>query len=133
MEPIIRRQEEMEWVVAPLHNYLFQKTLISSEESNELKLRLWKILREKIEPGGAVLPHIHDVTEIIHFIEGEVAVLLGEKRMRCRPGDTIAAPAGVVHGVTNRGNAASEQISFFIPEFDKKSFGHTRLVPEKNI
>lgn len=133
MEPIIRRQEEMEWVGASLHNSLFQKTLISSEESIKLNLHLWKVLREKIEPGGAVLPHTHDVTEIIHFIEGEVAVLLGENRMHCRPGDAIVAPAGVVHGVANRRKTPSEQISFFIPEIDKKNFGHTRLVPEEKI
>ena len=133
MEPTLRREEEMEWAVAPLHHRLFQKTLISPEESNELKLHLWKILREKIDPGGAVLPHTHDVTEVIYFTQGEVAALLGEKRMHCRPGDAIVAPAGVVHGVANKGNTASEQISFFIPEIDNNNFGHTRLVLEENI
>ncbi len=133
MEPILRRREDMDWITAPLHEGLFQQSLISPEEAETLNLHLWQVLREKIEPGGSVLPHTHDVTEIIHFLQGEVAVLLGEQRTICRPGDTITAPAGVVHGVANRGETASGQISFFIPETGKENFGHTELAPHEKI
>lgn len=91
-------------------------------------LHLWRILRERIEPGGAVLPHRHDVTEVIHFIQGEVNVLLGQTRLVCQPGDSIIVPDGLVHGVANYGQGITEQVSFFIPARDLDVFGHTDLI-----
>lgn len=133
MEPILRRREDLEWIPAPLHEKLYQRSLLSSDESKKLNLHLWQILREKIEPGGTVLPHTHDVTEVIYFIQGEVNVLLGDQRTICKPGDTIVAPAGVIHGVANRTEVTSGQISFFIPEAGKETFGHTELAPGVEI
>ena len=86
------------------------------------------MLIEKIEPGGAVLPHFHDVAEIIHFLEEEVSVLLGEQRAICHPGDTIIVPAGVVHSVANKGARDSRQVSIFLPHIGKEDFGNTELV-----
>lgn len=127
--PRMRLKDELEWTAAARHRELYQQSLLSAEEAGELNLHLWKVLREKIKPGGAVHPHFHDTAEIIHFISGEVEALAGEERRNCGPGDTLIVPAGAVHGVSNTGDAPSEQISFFIPEKDKEDFGHTELVP----
>jgi quercetin dioxygenase-like cupin family protein len=132
-KPRIRLKDELEWTAAARHRELYQQSLVSKEEAGELNLHLWQVLREKIEPGGAVLPHFHDTAEIIHFLIGEVKTLLGEERRICGPGDSLIVPAETVHGVSNIGDAPSEQISFFIPEKDKEDFGRTELVPSTEI
>ena len=129
----MRLKHDLEWTAAARHRELYQQSLLSAEEARELNLHLWQVLREKIEPGGAVLPHFHDTAEIIHFLIGEVKTLLGEERNISGPGDTVIVPAGTVHGISNTGVAPSEQISFFIPEKDKEDFGHTELVPGTEI
>jgi quercetin dioxygenase-like cupin family protein len=129
----MRLKHDLEWTAAARHRELYQQSLLSAEEAGELNLHLWQVLREKIELGGAVLPHFHDTAEIIHFLIGEVKTLLGEERNISGPGDTLIVPAGTVHGISNTGVAPSEQISFFIPEKDKEDFGHTELVPGTEI
>jgi hypothetical protein len=79
----MRGEDEIEWLPAALHRQLVQKELLSPAEAGELNLQLWKILRERTEPGGTVLPHTHDTAEIIHFTRGEVRALLGEERTDC--------------------------------------------------
>ncbi len=128
MKPTLVRWDEIEWNPAPLHLGLFYKEVLSKEEWAARSLRVWKVLIEKIEPGGAVLPHFHDVAEIIHFLEEEVSVLLGEQRAICHPGDTIIVPAGVVHSVANKGARDSRQVSIFLPHIGKEDFGNTELV-----
>ncbi len=115
MKPTLVRWDEIEWNPAPLHLGLFYKEVLSKEEWAARSLRVWKMLVDKIEPGGAVLPHFHDVAEIIHFLEEEVSILLGEQRAICHPGDTIIVPAGVVHSVANKGGATLGKSVFSCP------------------
>ena len=130
MKPTLVRWDEIEWNPAPLHLGLFYKEVLSKEEWAARSLRVWKMLVDKIEPGGAVLPHFHDVAEIIHFLEEEVSILLGEQRAICHPGDTIIVPAGVVHSVANKGARDSRQVSIFLPHTgnEDEDFGNTELV-----
>lgn len=128
MKPTLLRWDDLEWGPMPRHPGLFHKEILSKEEWEKIDLRIWKVLIEKIEPGGAVLPHYHDVAEIIHFLEKEVSVILGEKRTICHPGDSLVVPAGTVHSVANKGVYDSKQISFFLPHIGKEDYGHTELV-----
>ncbi|MDP6276994.1 MAG: cupin domain-containing protein [Nitrospinota bacterium] len=117
----MRGEDEIEWLPAALHRQLVQKELLSPAEAGELNLQLWKILRERTEPGGTVLPHTHDTAEIIHFTRGEVRALLSEERTDCGPGDTLIVPAGAIHGVSNTAAGPSEQISLH-PRKRKREF-----------
>lgn len=128
MEPTIRRLDDLEFHPLPGNPDVYHKQLLSREESASLGLKLWRVLFERIDPGAAVLPHRHDVTEVIHFIRGEVHVLLGGRRSVCRPGDSLIVPSGVVHGVANKGLEPSTQVSFFIPAADQGEFGRTQQV-----
>ncbi len=129
MESVIRLLNDLQWLPLPRNPNVYHKELLSREESASLALKLWRILFEKIDPGAAVLPHFHDVTEVIHFIEGEVHVLVGEERSVCRPGDTLIVKTGTVHSVANKGSEPTTQISFFIPEANQAEFGYTEQVP----
>ncbi len=133
MESVIRRFGGLEWLPLPKNPNVYHKELLSREESGALNLKLWRILFEKIEPGAAVLPHFHDVTEVIHFIQGEVNVLLGEERSVCLPGDTLIVKKGTIHSVANKGSEPTTQISFFIPEANQAEFGYTEQVPGLEI
>ena len=133
MKPTLLRWDDLEWGPMPRHPGLFHKEILSKEEWEKIGLRIWKVLIEKIEPGGAVLPHYHDVAEIIHFLEEEVSVIMGEERTICHPGDSLVVPAGIVHSVANKGERDSKQISFFLPHIGKEDYGRTELVEEIEI
>ena len=133
MKPTLLRWDDLEWGPMPRHPGLFHKEILSKEEWEKIGLRIWKVLIEKIEPGGAVLPHYHDVAEIIHFLEEEVSVIMGEERTICHPGDSLVVPADIVHSVANKGERDSKQISFFLPHIGKEDYGHTELVEEIEI
>ena len=133
MKPTLLRWDDLEWGPMPRHPGLFHKEILSKEEWEKIGLRIWKVLIEKIEPGGAVLPHYHDVAEIIHFLEEEVSVIMGKERTICHPGDSLVVPAGIVHSVANKGERDSKQISFFLPHIGKEDYGHTELVEEIEI
>ena len=111
MKPTLLRWDDLEWGPMPRHPGLFHKEILSKEEWEKIDLRIWKVLIEKIEPRGAVLPHYHDVAEIIHFMEEEVSVILGEERTICHPGDSLVVPAGIVHSVANKGEFISPSCS----------------------
>ncbi len=130
---MIRRFDDLPWVPLPGNPNVNVKELLSRDESGSLNLRLWRILFEQIEPGAAVLPHFHDTAEVIHFIQGEVHVLVGEERSVCRPGDALIVESGTIHGVANRGSAPTTQISYFVPKADQADFGRTEQAPGVEI
>jgi uncharacterized RmlC-like cupin family protein len=133
VDSTIRGFDDLEWVPLPGNPNVNVKELLSREESGALNLNLWRILFEKIEPGAAVLPHYHDTAEVIHFIRGEVHVLVGEERSVCRPGDSLIVKSGTIHGVANKGTEPTTQISYFVPAADQGDFGLTEQVPGVEI
>lgn len=128
MESTIRLFDDLSWTPLPGNPNVNVKELLTQDECGSLSLKLWRILFEKIEPGAAVLPHFHDTAEVIHFINGEVHVLVGEKRRVCSPGDTLIVKAGTVHSVANKGVDPTTQISYFVPAVDQNEFGLTEQV-----
>ena len=107
--------ENLDWQLMPDHVKLYHKTLLDPRVADALGVAVSTILWERIEVGGGVLPHYHDVAEVIHFIRGRVKVLCNGEWLSCRPGDTLRVPSGVVHSVMNDDAEATEQISIFIP------------------
>ncbi len=129
MESTIRLFEALDWMPLPGNPNVNVKELLTRDECGSLDLKLWRILFEKIEPGAAVLPHFHDTAEVIHFISGEVHVLVGEQRRGCRPGDTLIVKSGTIHSVANKGESPTTQISYFVPAVGQDEFGLTEQVP----
>jgi len=53
-----------------------------------------------LQPGAIVPPHAHDHhAEIFDVIEGEGIFILGEQRVKLKPGMTICVPAQVQHSL----------------------------------
>lgn len=59
-----------------------------------------------LEPGQVQQPHDHaDQDKFYYVVEGEGNFVLGEDQIAAAAGDVVWAPAGVVHGVRNDGEA----------------------------
>ncbi len=129
MKTLVNKFAELELTKNPNHINLFQKQFITLEQADLMRVALSNILYEKITYNGAVIPHYHDVCEIICLIKGNVKVYIDGVWKDYKEGDTLLVPAGVVHSVANiNKQVPSEQISFFIPTIENYSnsdFGTT--------
>ena len=111
----VKTADGMEWGLMPDHIELYHREIVSAAEADALGVRASSVLWEKIGGGGAVLPHYHDVAEIIHITVGQVRLLCNGEWQSFKAGDTFHVPAGVVHSVENDDTAPTEQISIFLP------------------
>ncbi|TKI66864.1 cupin domain-containing protein [Lysinibacillus mangiferihumi] len=107
--------EALKWNVFTEHRKVYHRELLSAKEANELGVSVSSVLRERIEVGGAVLPHYHDVAEVIHITKGKVKLLQNGEWKSYQEGDTFLVPKGVVHSVANDDVEPTEQVSIFIP------------------
>ncbi len=107
--------DELQWTPIPQHPHLYHKEILTAQRADEMAIRVSSILWEKIGVGGAVLPHYHDVAEIIYITKGRVRLLCNGIWKAYGEGDTFQVPAGTVHSVYNDDTQPTEQISVFIP------------------
>ena len=124
---------DMTWELMPNHIELYHREIVSAAQADRLGIRMSSILWEKLGVGGQVVPHYHDVAEIIHITAGEVKLLSGGEWYSYRAGDTFHVPAGVIHSVANVGDTPSEQISIFVPveaDVPGNSFFGTTLIED---
>lgn len=112
---IVKSTRLTDWSPIPEHIGLYHREIVDAAEADALGVRASSVLWEKIDVGGGVLPHYHDVAEIIHITVGRVLLLCGGEWLSCEAGDTFHVPAGVVHSVMNDSSAPTEQISIFLP------------------
>ena len=55
------------------------------------------------EPGHGAPTHLHAVEEVLHVLEGEADVWVGETHETLTPGQLMIVPAGIKHGFSNSG------------------------------
>lgn len=125
--------EAMTWELMPNHIELYHREIVSAAQADKLGISMSSILWEKLGVGGQVVPHYHDVVEIIHITVGEVKLLSGGEWHSYRAGDTFHVPAGTVHSVANAGDSPSEQISIFLPSGEQavpNSFFGTTIIED---
>ncbi|WP_274650571.1 cupin domain-containing protein [Paenibacillus humicola] len=132
-ETVVLTGETMKWELMPNHIELYHREILSAGQADALGIRASSILWEKLGVGGQVVPHYHDVAEIIHITAGKVKLLCNGEWKGYKAGDTFLVPAGVVHSVANDGASPSEQISVFLPvgtDIPANSFFNTTLVED---
>ena len=56
------------------------------------------------EVGHGAPTHLHAVEEVLHVLDGEADVWVGETHTRLTAGQLILVPAGVKHGFSNCGS-----------------------------
>lgn len=107
--------EDLKWNLFTEHRKVHHREILGAKEADKLGVDVSSVLRERIEVGGAVLPHYHDVAEVIHIIKGNVKLLQNGEWKSYKDGDTFIVPEGVVHSVANDDDEPTEQVSIFLP------------------
>lgn len=82
--------------------------------------------RQWLQPGDRVLDHTHPCEEILHFLEGEATVRLGDETLVLGPGESVFIPTGVLHGFSNSGSSELHLLVIF----PMARFAPTDIVPD---
>lgn len=114
----VRVGEQSDWISFSEHRKVSYREIVNARDADAMGVRVSSVIWERIEVGGAVLPHYHDVAEMIHVTVGKVKLLRDGKWESYQAGDTFLVPSGTVHSVANDDVAPTEQISIFIPVSD---------------
>jgi quercetin dioxygenase-like cupin family protein len=117
----VKLGKDIPWAPIEDHIGLFHREIVDASEADRLGVRISSVLWEKIEVGGAVLPHYHNVAEVIYILKGNVTLLCNGEWKDYSAGDTFHVPEGVVHSVRNNDSFPTEQISMFLPASDTHS------------
>lgn len=68
------------------------------------------------EPGEGAPVHIHEhEDELVHVLEGEIEVTLGDQKMTATAGVLALLPRGIPHGFTNVGSTPSRVLDVILP------------------
>ena len=93
MEKFVKRVGDFKGAAAEK----FYKTTLFREEALMLGLNC-------LEPGQIQRPHVHDDQDKFYYVvEGEGHFWLAEERLTAAAGEVVWAPAGLRHGVENKG------------------------------
>lgn len=121
MKTVVNKFSELPLYENKDHNGAFIKDCVSAQDALDSGIAVSKVMYEKIIPGGQIYPHTHNVGEVIYVLAGEVEFLVNGEWIPYKAGDTVIAPAGIVHGARNRSQVEdSEQVSYFIPMTEGK-------------
>jgi quercetin dioxygenase-like cupin family protein len=100
MESFIRNQKDVESKKNPKHNEVYGRLLSAQSENGRLSAHL-----TTVKPGGEIVPHTHEVLEVIYVIEGEGSALVNGERKKSVPGTIVVANVGSEHGFLNTGDS----------------------------
>ncbi len=87
------------------------------------------------DPGHGAPTHLHAVEEVLHVLEGEADVWVGETHETLKPGQLMMVPAGVKHGFSNCGTGilhiqSTLAAPVFEAAYDDKRETPRRWLPE---
>jgi len=88
---IIKNYKEMESIQNP-HGIVSNK-LYDTENAVVMHLTL--------KAGEALKPHITPVDVFFYILEGNPTILVGEEKVKVKPGDLIESPQDIVHCIYN--------------------------------
>lgn len=95
----------------PKHDKYFLKDLVVKADSGLLSVH-----RGRIEPGGEIFVHTHEVeSETFYILSGRLECTLGEEKIIYTAGSCGFAPPGIPHGLRNTGDSPAELIAVFTP------------------
>lgn len=90
------------------------KDMLTIIENDQVTVRF-----VKVEPGGEIIPHTHEVMEVFYILEGKGELLMGNYKEICSEGTCIVAPAGEKHGLKNILNQPIMLLCIFTPPLEK--------------
>ncbi len=89
---------------------------VKSDDTN----RVFSVIEIVSPPGKGVSLHVHESEdELVHLLEGEIEVTLGDQTMTAVPGVIALLPRRIPHGFTNVGDKPSRLLVTILPgQFD---------------
>ena len=101
------------------HN-VFGHTLNFKTTTEELSGGLlWELLSP---PGTMVPPHVHTMEdEFIYVAEGELEVLIGDKKYIASAGDLVKLPKNIPHGIWQKGEKTTRTLWVVVPAHKMES------------
>jgi quercetin dioxygenase-like cupin family protein len=69
------------------------------------------VWRNWLVKGQAVVPHRHDVEEILLVIDGECSATVDGEQVDLSTGDAVIVPAGVTHAFRHAGTAPASVVA----------------------
>ena len=103
------------------HHNVLGHTLLFKTSTDELGggTLLWELLSP---PGTMVPPHIHTVEdEFIYVAEGELEVMVGDKKYTATAGDLVKMPKNVPHGIWQKGESTARTLWIVVPAHKMES------------
>lgn len=98
-------------ILHPKHDSYYLKDLVVKADAGLLSVH-----RGRIEPGGEIFVHTHEVeSETFYILSGEVECTMGEEKVPFTGGSCGFAPPGVPHGLKNIGTEPVELLAIFTP------------------
>jgi len=88
--------EKPKFIKHPEYENVEIASVVDDNLSSDYRCAIVKVL-----PGGEILPHIHENLEVAHIMEGKGLLLLNGDYKKIKQGETMYAPADVVHGIKN--------------------------------
>lgn len=74
------------------------------------------------ETGGAS-PHVHkQMTEMFYVVEGEVELVLDDRKQRAQPGSFMHVPENTPHGFSNPGQQPAKLLILFCPADHREDY-----------
>jgi quercetin dioxygenase-like cupin family protein len=68
-------------------------------------------------------PHIHkQLTEIFYVIEGEVELIVDQRRVTAAPGTVLLVPENTPHGFSNSGQTQAKLLIMFCPADKREQY-----------
>ena len=102
------------------HNVLGH-TLLFKTATEELGggALLWELL----SPAGTMVPpHVHTIEdEFIYIAEGELEVMVGDKKYTAAAGDLVKLPKNVPHGIWQKGDKTTRTLWIVVPAHTMES------------
>src|ERR1700686_3835984 len=115
-QPTLRKPTEGRTIAVVGDVYRF---LATGEDTNG-KYALWEPL---VPPGGGPPPHVHSREEEgFYVLEGEITILVGDKRLVAGPGMFANMPVGSLHSFKNEGSQPARMLISVAPAGLEKMF-----------
>jgi quercetin dioxygenase-like cupin family protein len=99
LKTILIKGCEGDFKANPAHIKVEIKPIVDTNLSQNIKTLVVKVLAQ-----GEIKPHTHDTLEVFHIMQGNGEVLVNDEYQSFTTGDTIYAPAGIIHGLKNTGD-----------------------------
>ncbi|MEO0478034.1 MAG: cupin domain-containing protein [Planctomycetota bacterium] len=126
-QPILSAPDQTELLDLGGHTAIHR---IKSEDTNSV----FSVLEMIVQPGEGADVHTHsNEDELVHVLEGEVEVTLGDQTMTAPAGVVALLPRGIPHGYRNKGATVCRIMDVILPGGADRFFaGLSELIASNN-